>query len=516
MLAAWGLTAALIVLYACLPNAPSTEDDASGDPNASGAALPQDNPEDPRKLEIVRVRPTDPSPGSAVSISYVGTPKGKDVLAFAGREPLEVLSRHPGSVVAQLPPTAPIGHLKLRVSTDGERSKPYDVTVKPRDYKKPFRSLAGGLALLLIGTVMLARGARAVVGLDSASHLARLVKHRAAAVGFGTVVGALTQSTTAAAGLLSALVGGGVLAVSPASMAFFGAGFAASVAPFVVTGLIEPRDGPLAIAIGVLWFALAPDRRASAIGRLLLGAGFLSFGLYILRPGFEPFLSDPELLSVFRHLRGNHVVGIAQCALLGAALVAIFQGPAPVVMLVLALAEATGLWDLQTALAVLSGTSLGAALAALLTTQPGPRSRHLAAVNLAGGTIGTAFAAATVQFWSAVADYLVRGSAHEIHWGKRVLLPNLGWHLVAGFALSQLTATVLVSALVPSLERRIARAWQGASGRLGRKRRRGPAPRIPPCRPLAPGRRARPRRRAFAARRARRRAARGASSVARA
>jgi len=128
----------------------------------------------------------------------------------------------------------------------------------------------------------------------------------------------------------------------------------------------------------VLWFALAPDRRTAAIGRLVLGAGFLSLGLYILRPGFEPFLSDPTLLSAFRHLRANSVLGVGKCALLGAVLVAVFQGPAPVVVLVLALAEATGLWDLQTALAVLSGTSVGAACAALLTTQLGPRSRHLA------------------------------------------------------------------------------------------------------------------------------------------
>jgi hypothetical protein len=46
-----------------------------------------------------------------------------------------------------------------------------------------------------------------------------------------------------------------------------------------------------------------------------------------------------------------------------------------------------------------------------------------------------------------------------MHWGKRVLLPNLGWHLVLAFALSQLTATVLLSLVIPALERQASRFW---------------------------------------------------------
>lgn len=447
---AWLLSAAVVVVYLLLPN---TDDDAASDTAALGA----DSGEEPRKLEVVRVRPEGPAPGTAIAITYSGAPRGQDVIAFAGKEPLEVLAQRPGSLVAKLPAGAALGHLKIRVSSGGERSKPYDVTVKQRDYRKPFRALAGGIALLLVGTAVLARGARAFIGLDTASQLARFVTRRPAAIGFGAIVGTLTQSTTSAAGVLSALTSGGVLAVSPAAMAFFGAGLAASIAPFVLTGIIEPKDGPLAIAVGVIWYALAPDRRASAVGRLVLGAGFLSLGLHLLRPGFEPFLSDPALLSAFRHLRASSVPGVVRCALLGAVLVGVFQGPAPVVVLVLALAEATGLWDLQTSLAVLAGTSVGAATAALLTMQGGQRSRHLAVVNLAAGLVGTVFSAASVHLWAAVSDFVVRGSAHEVQWGKRVLLPNLGWHLVLAFALSQLTATVLVAALVPSLERRLAR-----------------------------------------------------------
>ena len=55
-----------------------------------------------------------------------------------------------------------------------------------------------------------------------------------------------------------------------------------------------------------------------------------------------------------------------QCALLGAGLVAALQGPAPVLVLMLAVAHTTGHRDLRTMLAMLAGSGLGAALSALL------------------------------------------------------------------------------------------------------------------------------------------------------
>ena len=182
----------------------------------------------------------------------------------------------------------------------------------------------------------------------------------------------------------------------------------------------------LAIAIGVVWLGLASDRRATAVGRFVLGAGLIAFGLHVLRPAFEPFVGDGTLIPFVDHLRTDSVRGLVTCALLGAALVAAFQGPAPVVVLVLGIAQTTGHLDLRTALAILTGSGLGAAVGALLTT---PRARARAGwsqLHLLLGAASTVLALATVRIWSALADRLVAGSPHEIEWGKRVLLPNMG------------------------------------------------------------------------------------------
>jgi hypothetical protein len=444
LFAAWALSAGLLGAYLLLPDGDSGDAGESDKAAASGEA---------ERLEVIGVTPADLSPGNAVSVRYLGATAAMELKVFAGKRELRVLARRPGSVVAQLPSDVGPGHLKLRVAAGNERSKPYDVRIKASNWRKPFRNLVGGLALLLFGIGVLARGARGITGLQSAGLLARVAQRRLAAVSFGSIVGALMQSTTAAAGLLAGLVDSGVLAVMPASSAFLGAQLGAAVAPLLVTGIIEPRDGLLVVAIGVLWLGLAPDRRAAAFARFVLGAGLVAFGLQVLRPGLEPFASNSVLLSLVEHWDAPGVLKLAGAALLGAGLAAALQGPAPVLVLALAIAEATGHWDVRSMLAMLSGTGLGAAVGALLTTPAGPRCRRLAQLNLLAAACGCVFAASTVGIWSTFADQLVAGHVHEVRWGKRALLPGVSWHLAVAFALSQLAVTLVSLSLLPFLNR---------------------------------------------------------------
>jgi Na+/phosphate symporter len=151
---------------------------------------------------------------------------------------------------------------------------------------------------------------------------------------------------------LAALVSSSLLAVGPAAIAFLGAQLGAATAP-LVTGLIDPREGLVAVAVGVLWHGLASDRRSVAFARVVLGAGLIAVGLQTLRPGFEPFVQDPTLLSLVARLKSHSLLDLGLCASLGALLVAVLQGPAPVVVLVLVLAQTTAQWDLRTALLAL-------------------------------------------------------------------------------------------------------------------------------------------------------------------
>ena len=73
------------------------------------------------------------------------------------------------------------------------------------------------------------------------------------------------------------------------------------------------------------------------------------------------------------------------------------------------------------------------------------------------GLGATVLSASTVVLWTAVADRLIPGSADEIAWGRRVLMPNMALHLGAAFALSQLASALLLLPLIPALARLVER-----------------------------------------------------------
>ena len=402
LIAAWVLSALLFAAYFALPD---------GDDARVAAARRRRRPTEPATraswTSSTSRRPA-PHPGTPSPSRSRGPPTSALVKVVVAKEEAEILARRPGAVVARLPKTIDIGRAKLRIAVDGERSKPYDLRVKRWSWRKPFRNLVGGFALLLFGIVVFARGVGGAAGFRSAHTLARLGRRSPAALGFGAGLGALMVSTTAAAGVLAGLVSSRLLALAPAAAAFLGALIGSAAAP-LLTGLIDPREGLLLVAVGVLFLGLASDRRASAFGRMVLGAGLIAFGLQTMRPGFDLITQHPSLLAVVSRINADSVSGVAACALLGAALVAILQGPAPVVVLVLALVQTTARWDLRTALAVLAGSGLGAAVGALVTTPAGRRCRQLAELHLVLGLCATVLSASTVVLWTAIADRLIPG-----------------------------------------------------------------------------------------------------------
>ena len=447
----WLIGAVLLSIYLRLPVREESPPSAHEPATASGE----------EKLEVVEVRPTDPTPGSAVVVHYLSSKPNEAASAYLGRQPLEIIERPRGALVARLPPDTGLGHHKIRVAVGAERSKPYDIKVQAIDWRKRFRNLVGGLALVILGIDVLARGIRKATGLGGAARLARLARRRPAALTFGALIGGLVQSTTSAAGLLGALATSNLLGLEAASVGFLGALLATTSAPFLLTGIVAPNEGLIAIALGVAGMGLAPDRRTFALGQLVLGAGLMSFGLHVLRPGFEPLLSEPMLLSLFESVQARSVATVIACAALGVALSAVLQGPAPVLLFVVSLAETTGLWDLTTAVTIMSGSGLGAALGALLAIPRDGRGRRFAAMNIVLCAIGTILAAAGAPLWSRLSDLIVSGYPYEVRWGERVLLPNIGLHLVVACTLSQLVTTLFLLPGVPALSRWLERASAG-------------------------------------------------------
>ncbi len=447
----WILGLSIFVLYVAIPSDTSREAMEDAERDESDA--------DPFRIEIYDVSPHDPYPGSTIAIEH--SPSRHALGAFVGKNALPVLVRNTGELVVELPRDLPPGDLKIRVASTESgafssrvaRSKPYHLRVRAPDYRKVFRNLVGGSAMVLLGIFLLSRGVRESIGLSAARLLTRIAKRDSFVLGLGAMLGALAQTTTGAAGVLAGLTSARVLGLAPAALAFLAAPLGAVITPLAIFGLVEPREGLVLVAIGVVWMVLAENRRSHAYSRVLLGAGFVAFGLQTFRPGLEPFLSDALLWSVLDHARSSSVAELALWAVLGSFATAALHGPAPLIVLVLGVAQATGHFDLRTLLVLLSGSAFGAALAGLITAPSSPHSHKLARLNLLLGAVASLLAFASVDLWVAFTDLVAGPFVPPSHWSTRMPIGDLGLRVLIGFGASQLAIVALLVPVVPHLAR---------------------------------------------------------------
>jgi Na+/phosphate symporter len=448
---AWLLVLGIVLVYALLPdNGPSQE----GGLDKRGTRDSEDSGEEHERLEILAVSPHDPYAGGTLSVTH--SPLRGTVEVFAGKLPLTILASQGERLLVALPADLPLGDAKIRVaSASGAeprlRSKPFHIRVRAPSYRKLFRSLIGGVALVVLGIFFLSRGVRAATSRKAAQLLSGASKRRGLLFGLGVLLGGLAQTTTGAIGLLSGLVSSRVLGVTPAAIACLSVPLGAGLAPLLVTGLVEPREGLLIVAIGVIWLLFGRGRRLEALASLLLGTGLVAYGMQVFRPALEPFLSDATVWSLVHDLRAESLRDVLFCAGLGALAVAVMHGPGPLVVLLLSVSQATHHGDLRTLLALLAGTSAGAALAGVITAPAGPDARRLAKAHLLLGLGASLLAALTVDVWVFVTEALLGRLDLPMHWTQRAPVSELGLSLFVGFSFSQVACAFALSFAVPRL-----------------------------------------------------------------
>ena len=452
--ALWIVTAGLIA-YACLDR----DDDAVTQiPEAEVA------PADDGKLRISDMSAAEVSPGEAVVVEVSGANDDEPLEATVGGDPADVLSRKKSTIVVRVPTEIESGPAGLRVIQGERRSKARDLLVRPLKIRKLVRTVIGGLALLLLGVRLLSQGMRKLAGRRLRGMLGIWTRGRPRAVGSGVLLGALTQLTTSASTVTVGLLESRLVSLAAAVAVLAGAQLGAAIDGALIP-LALAREALFVVAIGMAWVLLAGDKRQGGFGHALLGTGLVLYGLHLLQTGFQPVASSPQLLSYLSVLQRDDVVGWAACVLIGTALAALLQGPGPVFWLVVGLAQSTGALPLPCAMAVMAGTTIGAAIAtAPIAMASGPRGRRLALAQLAVGILGTLIILGTAALWLRVADALVPGSPEKLAYGKKVLLPHLALHLGVAYVGAQLTATAAAALALPWLGRRIEPVRRNGNG----------------------------------------------------
>lgn len=402
------------------------------------------------KLFIRGIRPVEVVPGGVVVVHFAGEmPERGPVTVTVDKDEVQVLERHPGALVVRLPEDLEEGRSKLRVHQGKSKSKGRDVWLRPLNIGAVVRNVLGGLALFVLGLRTLSRGIRSYSGNRLRELLTRLTRGSWRSALTGALTGGVTQSNVSAAGVVVGLLASNLLPVTQALALVLGAQVGAAAMALVLP--LGFRGPILVVALGVVWVALASERRARSAGKLLLGLGLLFFGLETLRNGFHPLVSDPELVKQLAAMTRSPLHQ-AFGALFGALATALLQGPGPVFLLVLGLTEASEALGVTQGLALLAGVPLGAGVATALVAWPfGGAPRRLAVGHLWVGATLTLLLALTPSLWTAVTDWFIPGDPDTFVYGRQVLQPVTGLHLAVAFLISQAAAVALAVLALPRL-----------------------------------------------------------------
>lgn len=221
--------------------------------------------------------------------------------------------------------------------------------------------LTGGLAMFLFGMEQLIKGLLVVAGDQMKNLLAKLTTNRVMGAITGAGVTAVIQSSSITSVLTVGFVSAGLMTVGQATGILMGANLGttitAQVIAFKVTNLALLM---IAIGFGIQFFARL--NKKIAVGRLIMGLGFIFFGMNIMSDGMSPLSNYQPFLDFMIEME-NPLYGI----LVALVFTALVQSSSATIGIVIVLAS-NGFLTLPAGIALAMGAHIGTTVTAMIAT----------------------------------------------------------------------------------------------------------------------------------------------------
>ena len=235
--------------------------------------------------------------------------------------------------------------------------------------------VAGGLALFIYGINRASSGLRRASGGKLRAAMALLTRSRFVALGAGTVLTVVLQSSSAATVMLVGLVASGMISLRQAVAVVLGAGIGTSLTVQIIAFNVS-NWALVAVAAGTALSLGFSRRTLGYAGRVVLGFGLVFYGMHVMKLGVGPLRGWPVARDVFTTLAEHPVLAI----LAAAAFTGVVQSSAATIGLVMALASG-GVLDLRGTIPLVLGANIGTCATAFI-----------GAVGTGGQGTGVAFA----------------------------------------------------------------------------------------------------------------------------
>lgn len=220
----------------------------------------------------------------------------------------------------------------------------------------------GGVGLLFFGMWLLSENLKTVVGPRLRVLASRLADNRFAAFGWGTLAGAITQSSPAVTFITISMLRSGLISARQGYPIALGAQMGVGLILFIVT--VDIRVAALyGIGIGGLIITRLHRGNYREAGAMLFGVAALLFGLVLIKESAQP-LSEQQWFQAGLELSAGSIL---LSFILGALLTFIVQALVPVVAFGIGLAAAQ-LVGVEQVLMYIYGSYVGLAISVIVVS----------------------------------------------------------------------------------------------------------------------------------------------------
>ena len=219
----------------------------------------------------------------------------------------------------------------------------------------------GGLGIFLYGMYLASEGLRKSASSHLKEFLSKVTKNQLLGSVVGIVLAAVLQSSSAATVMVVGFVNAGLLTLRQAMGVMLGTAIGTTITVQLIAFKITDY-ALLFIAAGVLIFLVSSTQK-KAVGTILLGFGFVFFGMGIITDAMKPIENNPELSGAFLYLTDNLLITVVIALIF----TAIIQNSAATIAIAMTLAV-SGSLTLEAAIAIVYGANVGTVVTALISS----------------------------------------------------------------------------------------------------------------------------------------------------
>ena len=234
--------------------------------------------------------------------------------------------------------------------------------------------LASAIFIFLFGLHFLAEGLKNVAQDKLKSFFDKAIKNRIFGAIFGTIITAVTQSSTAVTVMTIGFVNAGVMTLLQASSIIVGANIGTTLTSYIMTIRFDTFV-PALMVIGGLMFLFVKKEKTKQIGVILFGFGLFFIGLSGMSDAMRPLRYSPVFNDIIVWLDGRVFLGI----FVGAAMSALLNSSTASKGIIIMLAF-EGIIDLKIAMPLIFGVNIGTCFTALLSSIRANKNAKRAAI----------------------------------------------------------------------------------------------------------------------------------------